>query len=151
MIKKAMALISVTALFLTAQGQADELQGTWKYNYYKYQDSVQPLPNPDLDLRFSFNADGTVFLKWFYKGQDGFCERKANYQIQSGGVLYQKVTWLNPNNHTSCVKDVDMQMGKETFNYFDVVKGQLSLQMELGGDPFYLIFDSENENERTKK
>jgi hypothetical protein len=151
MMMKLSFLILIVALFGSIQGLADELQGTWKYDYFFYQGNIQPLPNPDLDLRFTFNADGTVLLKWFYQGQIGFCERKANYRIQPDGSLYQKVTWLNPNNHFSCSKDADMQMGKESVNNFQINKGQLYLEMALGDEPFFIILDFIPQVERTLK
>lgn len=122
-----------------------QLLGTWKYVAYEYENQVQPIPNPALDLRFSFNQNGIANLKWQYEGENTFCERKAVYEIQNDGWLYQKVIWLNPANHFSCSKDADMQMGSESLTRYRFKDSQLRLELELSGKAFIYILDSVQE------
>lgn len=113
--------------------------GQWKYSAYSYEGRRQPMPNPDLDLRFTFFADKTSTLKWSYANEEGFCERQGLYEIDNDGWLFQKVTWVNPGNHFSCSRDPDMQMGKESLTRVQIKEDELWLELELNGQPFIYI------------
>lgn len=118
-----------------------ELVGTWKYVAYQYQGQIQPLPSPGLDLRFTFDGQGNAHLKWFYEGEQGFCERVARYEIQKPQWLYQKVAYVNPQNHVSCSKDSDMRMDKETLTHYRIENGKLLLDLDLSGQSFTYILE----------
>jgi hypothetical protein len=127
---------------LSSLANADEnISGIWKYVGYSYQGVQQPLPNPALDLRFNFEKKQTSYLQWYYENEKGICQRQAYYEVQAGNWLYQRVTWVNPNNHISCAKDPDMQLGKESFTPFRIENDQLLFELELNGSPFTFILD----------
>lgn len=113
--------------------------GTWQYAGFIYDGQEYPLPNPNLDLRFSFNENAVSHLKWLYKDQEGFCERVANYEIRSNEYIFQKIIWVNPQNHVSCSKDTDMQLGRESLTHFRTDEDRLMLDLELNGKPFVYI------------
>jgi hypothetical protein len=115
--------------------------GTWKYVAYNFDGHTQPRPNLDLDLRFTFRNDGTSDLTWHYDNEEGFCERTAQFQTQSDGWIYQKVTWVNTANHISCSRDADMQMGRESVTSYEVTGDKLMFKLELNGQPFIYILE----------
>ena len=114
--------------------------GEWKYVAFEYEGETQPLPNPDLDLRFIFSID-TVLLKWHYEREDEFCESLSEYDLRENNWMYQKVFWLNPNNHSSCAKDPDMKLGKESLTHYSCPENKFFLDLELGGKPFVLVLE----------
>lgn len=120
---------------------APQVLGSWKYVSYQYDGQTYIVPSPGLDLRFTFYEDGTSKLRWHYENEIGFCERLAQYEIQNGDWIYQKVIWVNPNNHVSCSKDSDMQMGKESLTHYTVAGNKLMLDLELAGNPFVYILE----------
>lgn len=129
-------LIFLCASF--AFGQNDFV-GTWKFSSIIYRGQAQPLPNPDLDLRFVFYQKGLSRLKWLRNNEPGFCERIAEYKAE-GPILYQKTIWLNPKNNTSCSLDSEMQIPSETYTPFQIVKNQLFLSLYLGDDELIYVF-----------
>ncbi|MBC7740929.1 MAG: hypothetical protein H7061_01950 [Bdellovibrionaceae bacterium] len=130
-------ILMLTALSFQI-AQAGNIIGTWQFLEYKYEDKIQPAPNPDLDLRFTFTEKGEAYLKWFRTDETGFCQRKADYKIQ-GDVLWQKVVWLNPNNDMKCGEDPDMQINQETKTKFTVTLDRLNLDIGLQGKSFIYI------------
>lgn len=115
------------------------LVGTWQFTSIIYQEQVLPLPNPDLDLRFIFYANGHLRLKWSRHNESGFCEKKADYTTL-GNILYQKTTWLNPKNHHSCSTDPEMQMSSETYTVFQIHQKKLQLHLNLGDEEIVYVF-----------
>jgi hypothetical protein len=120
---------------------AHEIQGEWKYSSFIYDGQTHPILTPTLDLRFWFSADGISTLRWFESDQAGFCERKAYYVVEEGNTLYQKVFWVNPDNHSSCSSDPDMQMGRENRTTFKIENQKLMFDLQLNGQPFIYIMD----------
>ncbi len=120
-----------------------KLIGSWKYIAYEYRDEVQPLPDPNLDVRFTFSENGISKLIWHYNGKE-LCERDAKYEIRNKGVIYQKITWVNPNNHVSCAQDTDMQLGNESFTHYEIKGNQLMFELDLAGESFIYIMQKVN-------
>ena len=130
-------------IFLFAQsGMTAGLIGTWKFTEYTYEGQTQPAPNPQLDLRFTFNDQGISLLKWFRTDESGFCERTAEYKVENKNKLRQKINWLNPLNDANCSKDPDMQLGHETVTAFRIEKNKLAFELELNEKPFLYILTS---------
>ena len=146
------SLIFAGVLLLSQSGPA-ELIGEWKYIAYQFNGQTQPLPNPSLDLKFTFEDTGKVRLRWSYKDEEGFCDRLASFEVRQGGWVFQKVYWVNPENHISCARDADMQMGSESLTHFRRQENRLMLDLELGGEPFIYILEqiSENSEKRITK
>ncbi len=132
------------AMFLMIPPNFDlNLVGSWRYIAYKYRGEVLPLPNPSLDLRFTFSENGISKLRWSY-GEQELCEREAKYEIQSKGLIYQKIIWVNPNNHISCAQDTDMQLGYESFTGYEIEDDHLMFDLELAGESFIFIMKKIN-------
>lgn len=117
----------------------ESLVGTWKFTDYIYNGQTLPAPNPNLDLRFSFDQKGFSFLKWFRTDEAGFCERLATYKTKTENWLYQKTVWINPSNDPSCANDLEMHLGYETITAFKVQDRKLFLELSLNGEPFIYI------------
>lgn len=119
--------------------QSVSIIGTWKFTQYRYEGQVLPAPNPDLDLRFTFDKEGLSRLKWLRKNEPGICERIATYKIESPNLVRQKTVWVNPQNDISCASDQEMKIGNETVTPFRLQNNNLELELGLGGNPFTYI------------
>ena len=97
-----------------------------------------PLPNPDLNLRFTFFDAGTERLYWDRGGPE-FCERFAHYKIQ-GSILQQEIYAINPGNAAECAKDPDMQLGKKTATKMSFSSNELFLFFQLGEEELIYVF-----------
>lgn len=113
---------------------ASPLLGTWQYDGFTYEGRPYPNPNPNLFLTFTFTDAGSR-LYWRRLNEPGFCERIAEYQV-NGNTLYQKVTWVNPDNNSDCGRDPDMLLGSETETPFQTDGDELLLLFEVRGQPF---------------
>ena len=109
--------------------------GTWRYAGFRYEDRQYPIPNPDLELLFTFREDGVSRLYWHRKNEPGFCERTADYRLD-GNMLWQKNTWVNPANDGSCASDPDMQPGRETTTPIQLSQNDMAFVLELNGKEF---------------
>jgi hypothetical protein len=117
----------------------EDMIGRWMYTGFIHDGKRYERPNPDLMLFFSFNEAGQHQLYWTRRGQNGFCERRGPYRLDND-MLWQKVTWLNPQNDFSCGHDPDMQLDKETVNPVSLNDQELGLHMDLNGKEFiYLL------------
>jgi hypothetical protein len=145
------SLIVIFTLVAGVASAEENISGIWKYVGYKFQGVQQPLPNPDLDLRFNFGKKQTSYLQWYYQNEKGVCQRQAYYEVRPGNLLYQRVTWVNPNNHFSCAKDPDMQLGSESWTPFQIENDQLLFELELNGSPFIFILDRLGQADRLEK
>ena len=119
---------------------ADELIGTWKFTEYIYQGQTQPIPNPNLDLRFTFYKNGYSLLKWLRTDEEGICQRLGTYHLENQNALVQKTVWVDPENDVSCATDLEMHLGYETFTPFEFVNGHLHLKLALNGQDFIYVF-----------
>lgn len=113
--------------------------GTWQYAGFRYNGDTYPNPNPNLVLKFSFDAEGNSHLIWYRTNEPGFCERRGEYRV-NGDELWQKTTWVNPENDRSCASDPDMQLARETTTRFLLTADDLTFVLSLDGcDFFYLL------------
>lgn len=117
--------------------EVSDLVGSWQYEYFNHRGTDYPVDKNSLDLKFKFNADGTGELNWVRHNVDVSCERKSVFEIRQGNFLYQKVTWVNPDNHVSCSEDEDMQMDSESLTRFDLSGNTLTFYLDLSGEPLY--------------
>lgn len=143
--QKLSSVLVCTFFFCLSSGfaqiqQSDSILGTWRFTKYKYQGQVQPAPNSDLLLTFTFYSDLTSRLFWKRQGEEGFCERIATYSITQD-ILTQKTIWLNPKNHSSCGKDPDMRPDQKSMMSFLLRDNELIFVLELSGEPFYYILE----------
>ncbi len=122
----------------SAATQNPPLVGTWQYDGFFYEGIRYPNPNPSLILTFSFLGNGISHLYWHRVGEEGFCERRADYWLE-GHLLHQKVTWINPKNHRDCAKDPDMQPNHETETRFVIQGAELNFFFDLNGKEFLYI------------
>lgn len=127
---------------LSSATNIEDMIGTWRFYKYKFEGQVVPAPNPNLRLLMGFCEGGTQVLYWDRKGEPGFCERLAEFDVQ-GNQMFLKVFWINPENHMSCAKDPDMVMGKESVNRIEHIEGELHLYLELNGNDLIFIFKPE--------
>lgn len=114
-----------------------DIVGHWQYEYFNHRGSDFPVDKEALDLKFSFNEDGTGVLMWERRNANVRCERKSIYEVRDYNMLYQKVTWVNPENHISCSEDEDMQLNTESITKFDVSNDMLTLYLDLSGEPLF--------------
>jgi hypothetical protein len=114
------------------------LIGDWQYDGFFYRDHRYPNPNPDLTVLFSFNSDHTHRLYWKRADETKFCERRGTWSIR-GELLEQEVTWLNPDNDSSCAQDPDMQPHQTTQTRFKVDDHELGFYLNLDDQTFIYI------------
>jgi hypothetical protein len=124
------SFILIVVFFYTQLSFANSIVGEWKFSEMILDGITYPMPNPDLDLRMTFFDDINSRLFWTRKNEIGFCERKALYFYQNE-KLFQKVTWVNPNNDFECQKDKDMHLGRETINHVRIEENKLYLDLNL--------------------
>lgn len=117
-----------------------KLVGTWHYVAYRYADNTLPVQS-GVDLRFRFDDSGEAALRWTYGDENEFCQRSAVFNTNVTGVIYQHVTSVDPLNHSSCVKDPDMQLGRETYTKYNFEAEHLLMELSLSGEPFTYIFE----------
>ena len=109
--------------------------GTWQYAGFLYEGHDYPIPNENLVLQFRFQEDGVVNLKYYRKNEPGICERTAEYSVKDD-VLYQKITWVNPENKPECGQDSDMQNGRESYTTFQCNGAKMAFKLDLNGKEF---------------
>ena len=132
-------LLNIFAIFPVHAIESKDLLGEWKYSGFIYEKIIYPPPNPDLYLSFTFKAESSVRLFWKRQDEDFFCERVALFSVSDTSILSQNIIWVNPDNHSSCSSDPDMQLGRKTDNYVEIVNKELHLFLELDGKPFIYI------------
>lgn len=121
---------------------SDELVGSWKFTEYIYEGATHPIPNPNLDLRFTFDRKGHSLLEWFRTDEEGFCQRLGNYKVTKAHWLVQKTVWVNPANDVACANDLEMHLGYQTRTQFKLVNQKLWLKLALNGEDFIYVFTS---------
>lgn len=133
------SLLSGLVLLISLVASADSaLIGEWKLNEMIYRGERIPLPNPELNLRFTFLSNGTERLYWD-RGTDEFCERWARYTV-AGKTLQQEVFAVNPGNAAECKKDPDMQMGRVTHTPIELQGSELHLVFQMGDEELVYVF-----------
>lgn len=119
-------------------GQETRLEGEWKLVGMIYRGEEVPPLNPQLNLRWTFFANGTERLYWDRQGENGFCERFATYKILDGQI-HETVFAVNPLNSLECSQDPDMQVGRHTVNTIEVKQQQILLHLQLGDEELIYI------------
>lgn len=112
--------------------------GVWKYSELIYRGQILPLPNPDLNLTWTFFDNGTERLHWTEKGETSFCERFAHYELRDDKI-FETVFAINPRNGPECAKDPDMQVGRETSNKIEIQERQILFHMQMGDEEVVYI------------
>ena len=114
------------------------LRGEWMLSGLIYRGQEIPPLNPKLNLRWTFYENGTERLFWNRTGEQGFCERFANYRIQDGH-LHETVFAVNPLNGHECIQDPDMQVGRQTATRIEFNNKNIHLHLQLGDEVIIYI------------
>lgn len=125
----------------------DSLVGHWFYYEKIFQG--QPMPEPPeatLRLHFEFYADGTDRLYWWHEGEEDLCSRTGKYRLEKG-ELVDTVIAVDPDNHPSCGRDPDMQLGKTTRTPYSYVGGDLHLALPFGEDTLVYVWKRMDPNQ----
>jgi hypothetical protein len=122
-----------------------ELTGLWYFVGHVYRGEIIPPFNEKLVLTFQFFEDGTNILKWYRIGENGFCERTANYQYD-GHYLSQQVVSVNPNNAFECGQDTDMRVGTKSVSPFYPKDGKMYLELPLGEEILVYIWEKSKDD-----
>ena len=140
-----MRFLYLTLFFLglipwqAAQAEQEiRLDGEWKLVGMIYRGEEVPPLNPLLNLRWTFFANGTERLYWDRQGENGFCERFANYNILDGQI-HETVFAINPLNNFECAQDPDMQVGRYTVNPIEIKQQKILLHLQLGDEELIYI------------
>ena len=137
MIPKWLLFLICLAFPILGRTQSEYL-GEWKLVSMIYQQKAMALPNPDLNLRFTFYSNGLERLYWD-RGSSDFCESFATYQIRQG-VLRSEVISVNPLNAVDCEMDPDMQLGTKTMTRIKRSFEELQLFFQLGDEDLIYVF-----------
>jgi len=136
-------VLFLVAWLLAEPGHADSpvvLEGEWKLTGMIYHGHLIPPLNPNLNLRWTFFANGTDRLYWDRTGESGFCERFAHYTIQDN-LLHEKVFAVNSRNNPDCAKDPDMQMDRKTANPVEFQQNQILLHLQMGDEELIYVLE----------
>lgn len=116
--------------------------GRWKFYKMIYHGQIMDPINPSLHLYFEFESNGENRLFYYRSGEDGSCERRAQYNYDENSErLYQKIFWLSSQNRSDCQSDPDMQMGRESWSTLRVKDNkELYLEAPLGDDVLTLVW-----------
>jgi hypothetical protein len=125
-----------------SQDNSDEIPhiiGLWRFVGHVYRGEVIPPFNDKLVLTFQFFEDGTDILKWYRMGENGFCERTANFHYD-GHNLTQQVIAVNPKNAFECGQDSDMRVGTKSVSPFYKKDDKMYLELPLGEETLVYIW-----------
>jgi hypothetical protein len=118
----------------------NSLIGIWMYTSLIFQGQPMPKPNPDLHMYFTFESAGQNEIFYYRTGENGYCKRRAEYRIE-GQQIYQKITWVDPQNADFCSQDSDMRMGGESSVKFELVEDKFYLHLPLGEDVLTYVWE----------
>ena len=134
-----MIFFLMLSLLFPAHGYVNkDILGHWKFTEMIYRGERVPLPNPDLNLNWTFFKNGTERLYWDRGGTSGFCERFSYYNV-AANVLVLETYFLNPRNASDCSKDPDMQMGKKSKIKIEALKNELHFYFQLGEEELIYV------------
>lgn len=122
--------------------------GHWGYTHALYKGTVQPKRDPDLYLNYKFTDTGVSNLSWFNTRTGLYCSRLGLYEIKDG-ILYDKVTDLDPKNSLTCAEDPDMRLHTETATPVDFHDEEMHLHLSIGADPFIFVWTKKAATEPT--
>lgn len=114
------------------------LKGVWKFSGVVYRGQEMPLPNPKLNMTWTFFENNTARLYWDREGEIGFCERFSTYQLVDN-FLDESVFAVNPNNAFECARDLDMQVGRKTKTKIELQETRTLLFFQLGDEEIVYI------------
>jgi hypothetical protein len=133
-----MIIFLLLSLLLPAQAYENkDILGHWKFSEMIYRGQRVPLPNPDLNLNWTFFKNGTERLYWDRATPD-FCERFSYYNFVDSDLMLETF-FLNPRNASDCSKDPDMQLGKKTKIKIEVLKEELHFFFQLGEEELIYV------------
>ncbi len=116
--------------------------GHWKFSEMIYQGQTISIPNPDLNLVWTFFSNGTERLYWD-RGTPDFCERWSHYTIDQN-QLTTEVFALNPKNSSECGKDPDMQVGKISKVKLEIFETKIYLYFQLSDEQLIYVLKKQN-------
>lgn len=124
-------------LMLQAYGQ-DLAPREWKLSSMIYRGENIGLPNPELNLSFTFYQNGEGKLRWDRGNPMEFCERWASWEVQDG-LLIEEVIKVHPDNAAECAKDPDMQLGRKTKTPIQFGPNEIQLFFPLGEEELIYV------------
>ncbi|ASD64459.1 hypothetical protein [Bdellovibrio bacteriovorus] len=116
------------------------LLGIWIFVGLLYQGQELPPPNPALQIVYHFSSNTENTLRYWREGEQGFCERRAQYSL-SQDQLYQKVVEVHPDNAPWCSQDSDMRLGFESWTVLREMNGRLYLKVLMGEEDLSFIWE----------
>lgn len=117
------------------------VSGKWEFFRMIYHGQEMEPINPKLHLYFDFTDSHVSRLYYFRDDESGFCERLALYEfITEQSTIYQKISWVNPNNQGSCSQDPDMIFGRESWAPVSLRDGNLAIEMPLSDDSLIMLW-----------
>lgn len=136
---KCVGLLLIGLMALSAQAEPPRsLKGEWRFSEMIYRGQIMPLPNPDLNLTWTFFENGTERLYWGRKGESSFCERFAHYELRDDKII-ETVFAVNPQNGIECANDPDMQVGRQTSNTIEIKNNQIHFHMQMGDEELIYV------------
>jgi hypothetical protein len=114
------------------------LSGEWKLTEMIYRGERVPPLNPKLNLFWTFFENGTERLYWDRRGENGFCERFAHFEI-TNNKLHEAVFAVNPLNSLDCAQDPDMQVGRQTSNVIEINNNEILLHLQLADEELIYV------------
>ncbi len=117
---------------------AVSLSGEWKFIEMIYKGQRMARPNPELNLRWTFFANGTERLYWDRENIPGFCERFSTFKVENN-YLKEDVFAINPNNNSDCSKDPDMQLGPKGATFIEKVADEIWLHLQMGDEDLIYV------------
>lgn len=138
---KRIGILCLLLAMSTSYAADDSFLGSWKFYKMLYRGQLLDPINPNFHMYFNFLDGQTNSILYYRDDEVGFCEREAVYQYDpSHRILYQQVTWLNPDNADFCKKDPDMEFGKESWSGFELRNGDLALEVPLSDESLILLW-----------
>ncbi len=119
------------------------LFGLWLFTSLIYRGETLPPPNPNLVIHYLFEDNGMNTLRYHREGDQGFCERRAAYEI-SGTEIVQQVLWVNPENALWCDQDMDMRLGHESRTQIWVSDEKLHLVVQMGDEDLIYVWERQD-------
>lgn len=115
------------------------LIGIWLYTSLIYQGQPIPRPNPALQIYYTFESHEINEIFYYRTGEEGFCKRKAKYQIKDNEIE-QTVISVDENNAGYCGQDTDMQVGFTSRTKFEIIDDALLLHLPLGEETLIYVW-----------
>ena len=130
-------LVFFLALLPTFAFSSDRIFGHWKFTEMIYRGQKVPLPNPDLNLTWTFFKNGTERLYWD-RGTADFCEKFSYFEVEENYLIEDPI-FLNPRNAADCSKDPDMQLGKKSKIKMEILDEELHFYFQLGEEELIYV------------